>query len=314
MEYSLKKAEISALLVDLPLDLKRRISSILLKMNVLIAEYSSISEALSDIKRTSPDAVFVYLKDDEIDSFDKKIDITADYEHVPFILALPEAVCRDAEFYEKGVALCFPENLCDEELYFMISIFFRLKKRMDLIVLDESMKMVNESIYRIRRVYRDVILAVTQNKLELILERPELPPVQKEHKLAEIAINDKDDLTLAKNTAEKYAFAEGLDKSRVFDMVVAVSEGVSNVLKHAENGVMSIYSSPEYFRIWISDVGRGINFSDIPKSALFKGYSSKNSLGMGFFIMMELLDKLYIYTHNEGTIIVLEQKKPALFE
>jgi anti-sigma regulatory factor (Ser/Thr protein kinase) len=60
----------------------------------------------------------------------------------------------------------------------------------------------------------------------------------------------------------------------------------------------------------ISDKGPGIDFSILPKATLLSGFSTKQSLGMGFSFMLEFCDRVLLSTQPGNTIIVLEITAP----
>jgi len=57
----------------------------------------------------------------------------------------------------------------------------------------------------------------------------------------------------------------------------------------------------------VSDPGHGIDFSILPKAALMAGFSTKQSIGMSFSIMLDLSDRVLLSTQPGGTISVLEK-------
>ena len=57
----------------------------------------------------------------------------------------------------------------------------------------------------------------------------------------------------------------------------------------------------------ISDRGPGIRPEDLPASILLPGFSTKISLGMGYTLMLKLVDRVRLSTGPEGTIVQLEK-------
>ncbi|ASS91078.1 ATP-binding protein [Aeribacillus pallidus] len=62
----------------------------------------------------------------------------------------------------------------------------------------------------------------------------------------------------------------------------------------------------DWLKVIVEDKGNSIKLSELPKSILLEGYSSKRSFGHGFSIMLKMMDKISIYTSTEGTTIILE--------
>lgn len=57
-----------------------------------------------------------------------------------------------------------------------------------------------------------------------------------------------------------------------------------------------------------SDDGPGIEALSLPDVALTKGYSTADSLGMGYKVMIEFADKVYLATSREGTVVAVEMR------
>ena len=89
---------------------------------------------------------------------------------------------------------------------------------------------------------------------------------------------------------------------------VSVTEAVTNILKHASGGNLSIYVKNDKLQFFISDIGSGIPLHEIPKTILVSGYSSKRSLGQGFKVITTFSDGVEIYTSPDGTNLLMEYK------
>lgn len=159
---------------------------------------------------------------------------------------------------------------------------------------------------RRRQVYKDVIYAVTNGKL-LLMEQEELVKYAQEgEEIYSLEIQDAEDVGKARNIVENISKKLRLQDERVYDLVVCVSEAVTNVIKHAKSGRIKIKKTTEKIQVWVDDYGPGIDFSQLPTFTLRKGFSTKPSLGYGFTILLELLDQLLLCTSSQGTTVVLE--------
>jgi anti-sigma regulatory factor (Ser/Thr protein kinase) len=69
---------------------------------------------------------------------------------------------------------------------------------------------------------------------------------------------------------------------------------------------MSIRRNGDDVQIWIADRGCGIDMDLLAKSTLMKGFSTKMTLGYGFTILRELLDRVYLHTSSKGTTVGLQ--------
>ena len=156
---------------------------------------------------------------------------------------------------------------------------------------------------------RDLLLSLTNDKLYLVMDKDEFPEIvfEKNPDLS-IKIDSVEDLAYAKKTVEEFFYKNNWNKNKIFDIVISVSEAVSNVLKHAQNGNINIYYEDDSAYISVSDSGEGIEIEDIPR-LIQKGESSKASLGMGFSIIIELSSAVWIHTNPSGTILIIMIEK-----
>lgn len=157
-----------------------------------------------------------------------------------------------------------------------------------------------------KQLYNEVVSAVTNGKLHLI-ERDELELLRKQEKAMEsVDIRSPQDVAGARRHVEAYGKRFGLEKKRIHDLALCVSEATTNIIKHAEKGVIHFTHHDEKMWVWVEDNGPGIEYSNLSKATLLRGYSSKSSLGYGFTIMLEYMDAVYLCTDQHGTSILLE--------
>lgn len=160
---------------------------------------------------------------------------------------------------------------------------------------------------RVRLLYRDVIYSVTQGKL-LLADDEEINSFYQTVLLEEAPITTNQDVAKCREKVQKALEDVALPEKLKFNLLLCTSEAVTNVLKHATEGYMKVYQYEEKLRIIVKDDGSGIELSDIPKSTLQAGYSSKTSMGQGFSLLLKLMDRVVISTGTTGTTIVLEMK------
>ncbi|WP_166237717.1 HD domain-containing phosphohydrolase [Paenibacillus turpanensis] len=161
-------------------------------------------------------------------------------------------------------------------------------------------KIYNDSM----KAYKDVIETLSHQKITICLTREEL-----KGKLGTF-LGSMDILTTAdvgKSRAFTSGFLKPTDPRKLMNMKLAVSEGVTNLIKHAADGKVSIYESDEgMLQVLVSDQGSGIPLHELPKTILISGYSSKRSLGKGFSLMYVATDRMSIHTSAQGTWLLLE--------
>lgn len=168
--------------------------------------------------------------------------------------------------------------------------------------LQRSLRELEEKDRLIREAYSDIIAAMTGGRL-IILDKDELDRGLFAHGGEEHVLRDPSDLGRARGRLHE-ALGEG---PRVDDLVLAFSEAATNTLKHAGGGAYRVATRDGQARVSVSDSGPGIDFHHLPKATLMPGYSTVQTLGMGFTLMLELTDRLLLRTDEDGTTLVLEK-------
>ncbi|MBC8136542.1 MAG: hypothetical protein H8F28_11695, partial [Fibrella sp.] len=79
---------------------------------------------------------------------------------------------------------------------------------------------------------------------------------------------------------------------------------------HASAGSATICVHPDgdEIQVWIRDNGNGIAVTHLHRATLECGFTTSDSLGCGFFIILNTIDSLSLLTNTSGTTIVLSQK------
>lgn len=163
---------------------------------------------------------------------------------------------------------------------------------------------------RRKEFYRDAIFAITNGKLSL-MERDDLPSVTEGEELGHLEIDSPKDIQACRGVAEELLTGNGLDAERCFDVAMCISEAATNALLHGKGGRMTLLRSAlgddnDRFRIIVEDRGPGINFSNLPNAVLKRGYSTAVSMGLGFTMILEMMDAVYLVTDGQGTVVVME--------
>lgn len=158
-----------------------------------------------------------------------------------------------------------------------------------------------------RQFYRDALAAVTHGKLHLI-EGPEMEDTWAASGplLGERTIRSYADVPGMRKFVEETMTGQGFSEEKAHDMALCATEAAGNVIKHAEYGWVRIRGDHEVLRISIEDRGPGIHFSNLPSAVLKAGFSTAPSLGMGYSILLELADAVFLSTGDHGTCVILE--------
>lgn len=152
--------------------------------------------------------------------------------------------------------------------------------------------------------YRRTIMAATAGKL--IITELEAIEALDGTTIKSWDIADPRDVQKTRHEARSAALEMGLGETRAVDCATAVGEAVTNAVKHAGGGKASLLKRNGSILFIISDRGPGIEALSLPAVALERGYTTAGTLGMGFKLMIEFNDRVYLATGPEGTTVALE--------
>jgi len=191
--------------------------------------------------------------------------------------------------YHRRLLEVYEQVKCNEKIYFN-------KK-----AVDKRETTIEEKEWEI---YRDVLHAASSRKFLLVKEEDLIP-----FKSNGIIFNEtfavKADIPIVRNKAKEKLIAEEIPASKIASCTLLISEAITNVLKHANDGRLVISKSEKSLNILIEDCGPGIPLKILPYTALMPGYSTKKSLGQGFTLMLKLTTRVLIKTSSSGVAIVL---------
>lgn len=156
-----------------------------------------------------------------------------------------------------------------------------------------------------KQFYRDVICAVTHGKFELV-EQEQIPTAGR--LVVDLPVTNGPEFKNARLAIQEAATVAGLSEDRTTDLILAAAEALGNVLKHAVDGRCQVRIVVDAVVVRICDRGTGIASHFLPAAILKPGFSTKVSLGMGYKMMLELVDRVWLGTSETGTIVQLEQR------
>ncbi|MBI3945291.1 MAG: PAS domain S-box protein [Armatimonadetes bacterium] len=155
-----------------------------------------------------------------------------------------------------------------------------------------------------KRFYSEVIRVVTHGRFRLV-DTEDLPAGGR---LAlDISLEGEPAYAKLRHELRRIAEAAGMGTDRADDLVLAVGEAATNAIKHAVRGRCFIYAARDRVTARVCDEGNGIHAEDLPASILMPGFSTGISLGMGYTIMLHSVDRVWLATGPEGTVVQLEQ-------
>jgi CHASE3 domain sensor protein/anti-sigma regulatory factor (Ser/Thr protein kinase) len=172
--------------------------------------------------------------------------------------------------------------------------------------------LAEEFASRQRTFLRDVLFSVTEGRLRFCESPRELPgqiPTIGER----IMLTKESGLGSLRAHALEAARMCGIGEERGYDLITSACEAGMNAISHAGGGTALICSdNRRRVQVWIEDQGTGIDLDHLPQATLERGYSTAGTLGHGFFMILQMVDRVYLLTGPTGTTVVLEQYKTAL--
>jgi len=164
--------------------------------------------------------------------------------------------------------------------------------------------------------YRDEIFEATEKKLLLITEQ-EISQHCKGDFLFWGRLKETKDVPLTRGKVGEVLKGKITDSSNLMNLLLAVSELTTNVIKHAEKGNITLFEAKDEFVCCIRDIGPGFNIKDLKGKTLVPGYSTKDSLGFGLSIVLKLADRLLLSNTKTGSVFLAKfskQTSDKLFE
>ncbi|HEY3269165.1 MAG TPA: cache domain-containing protein [Armatimonadota bacterium] len=155
-----------------------------------------------------------------------------------------------------------------------------------------------------KRFYREVIRSVTHDKLHLV-DPNEIPTEGR--LMLDLPLETPEDDRSTRRQIREAAISAGISPERARELVMAVGEATTNAVKHATGGRCALYQAKDRIVARVSDHGAGIPTDELPVSLLQPGYSTKVSMGLGYTLMLELADRVWLSTGPDGTILQLEK-------
>lgn len=172
--------------------------------------------------------------------------------------------------------------------------------------LAELNQRIVESELQRRAFNRDVLRAVTNGKLLLVepeeLDDQDFPGTNPTYEQRLIIPKDASNL---RQSLQRQAECCEIDPSRILDLCTSVTEAATNAINHGSGGIAQAWVTSESVVVLIRDYGEGIPHANIARATLEKGYSTRVSLGMGFFLILDTVDSVVLSTSNEGTTLVI---------
>lgn len=156
-----------------------------------------------------------------------------------------------------------------------------------------------------KRFHREMIRAVTKDKLHLV-DPEEVPDDGR--LVLDVSLDQPSHYPRLRHDLRDIAMDAGMTREQADDAVLAAAEAVTNAIKHAGGGRCTVRITPDRLAVRVSDCGQGIHPDDLPGAILLPGFSTQASLGMGYTIMLGVMDRVWLATGHEGTTVQVEKR------
>jgi anti-sigma regulatory factor (Ser/Thr protein kinase) len=121
-----------------------------------------------------------------------------------------------------------------------------------------------------------------------------------------VTIGREEDIRRVREAVHRRGLTVGMQEQRAADLVLCASEAATNALLHGGGGGAVVEARDGRVRVRVTDHGHGISAEDLPRATLLKGWSTRASMGLGFTIINETADRVFLHTGPEGTTLIVE--------
>lgn len=169
----------------------------------------------------------------------------------------------------------------------------------------ETRERLRVSEERRRAFNREVLLAVTGGRL-LLADADEINRMSTGAPALTQPLVQTADATLFRRALRALLVGRGLDQVvRVDDILTAAMEAATNAVKHGRGGEARVWLGDGDVLVEVSDQGDGIQPHHLARATLEGGYSTEATLGMGYHLMLRMVDLLVLCTSESGTRVLL---------
>jgi PAS domain S-box-containing protein len=152
---------------------------------------------------------------------------------------------------------------------------------------------------------RQVVTAVTGGKFHLV-DAAEIPALERPR--FQLELSDAEAHRAMRAQLRLLGAEAGLSPEATEELVLAAGEAATNTVKHAVPGTCQAGLLDGSVVVRVSDTGPGIGRAELPQSLFRAGFSTKVSLGLGYTVILEITDEIWLATGPSGTVIQMVKK------
>jgi serine phosphatase RsbU (regulator of sigma subunit)/anti-sigma regulatory factor (Ser/Thr protein kinase) len=157
-----------------------------------------------------------------------------------------------------------------------------------------------------REMLAEIMEIATGGKLKIVGNSGEFPAML-EHASDSIDLGAGENVRQLRRAVRKATELAGLSEERADALEIAAGEAANNSLVHGAGGVGQVFWDADgSVQIKIEDMGMGISYEDLPRAVLERGYTTAGTLGHGFWIILQSVQRCWIKTNEFGTTLLLE--------
>ena len=156
---------------------------------------------------------------------------------------------------------------------------------------------------------RQVVTAVTGGKFHLV-DAIDIAPIPSPR--FQLSLTEQEGHKQMRAQLRLLGGEAGLSADAVEELVLAAGEAATNTVKHGISGsCQAALLEQGGVVVRVSDQGPGIGRAELPQSLFRAGYSTKVSLGLGYTVILEVMDEVWLATGPSGTLIQMVKRAGA---
>ncbi|MFZ5826414.1 MAG: ATP-binding protein [Bacillota bacterium] len=181
----------------------------------------------------------------------------------------------------------------------------------DLSVVAEMETQFTETV---RHLSRDLFYVASQGRVHLVRREEVFAFTGEEIESATLAVSSPEDIGRCRSLVMERLLSLGHPRKAVMEFVLAVSEAVTNAVKHGSGGSFTFLRTAGWWNALVEDRGPGIDLIHQPYAMLLPGFSTQPSqgIGYGYTTMLRCVDRLVLDSGPPGLTLLLQKSEPRL--